>query len=216
MSGYINKLRKLYPRADVGRGDGAGRKTDLPLDHRLTFCPSFDEKWTFDEERKICLNDIEAEDILKEGGGDIRVMCGLFQGISDYQNHVWTRGGKGSQKFNASVDSLKGTIQRKLGIIYDNLTGGVSFECSGEDFWINNVNVRSVLNLYRIKPTNKARTYLSGLRDKLGLILGARRSSSRHDGARTQAHDLFDEISSALEFIPPDAPYRLMDGSRGV
>lgn len=216
MSAYINKLRGLRSRADIARGGGTERNTDLPLDHRLTFCPAFDEKWTFDEERKICLNDIEAEDILKEGGDNIGVLCGLFQGASDYQNNVWARGGKGREKFNAAVDSLKSTVQRKLGNIYDNLTGGIAFECVDDDLWINDVSVRSVLNLYRIKPTNKARIYLAGLRDKLGLILERRQTNPRYDGVSDRVKNLFNEISMALEYCPPDAPLCLMDGSRSA
>lgn len=214
MGGYINKLRKLYPRPGVSKGGRTERKTDLPLDHRLTFSPSFDEKWTFDEERKISLNDIDVKDVMTEGGGSVGVLCGLFQGLSDYQDHVWKKGGKGFEKFNGTVDSLKSTIQGRLGHIYDNITGGICFEFSNEDFWINNINVRSVLCLYRIKPTEKARCYLAGLRNKLGLILSRRRTSSRYDGVSDRAQGLYDEISLALEYIPPDAPLCLADGSR--
>lgn len=214
MSGYVNKLRKLYPRADVSKSGQTEQKTDLPLDHRLAFVPAFDEKWTFDEERKICLNGIDVKEVMAEGGNNIGVLCGLFQGLSDYQGHVWKKGGRCFEKFNGVVDSLKSAVQHKLGNIYDNLTGGICFEFSEDEFWINNINVRSVLSLYRIKPTEKARRYLSGLHDKLGLILSHRQSSSRYDGVSDRAQGLYDEISLALEYLPPDAPLRLTDGSR--
>jgi hypothetical protein len=214
MTDYINRLRRTDRS---GRVSGDGRTehcTDLPLDHRLTFSAGPGEKWTFDEERKIRLNDEDVGELIHEGANDIGLLCGLSQGLYDYQQHVWSKGGKEREKFNAQVFSLQATIHHRLGSIYDGLTGGVHFECKGSDFWINNVNICSVLNLYRLRPTDKARQYLCGLRDKLGLILSRRHSSTRYDGVMPKARELLDEINLVLELIPPDGPLLLSDGSR--
>ncbi|MFH0799711.1 MAG: hypothetical protein V2A66_05975 [Pseudomonadota bacterium] len=214
MSTYIDKLRGLRPGKGVSGGSPADQKSDLPLDHRLTFSPQKDEKWTFEEEQRICLNDADIKEIVGESGNDVRTLCGISQGLHEYQRHVWGKGGKGMGRFNGAVDSLQGTILGRLGSIYDGLTGGVRFECNGGDFWINNVNVHSVLKLYLLRPTDKARHYLSGIRDKLGLILSRQQSSTRYDGIQNRAKELFDDITLALEFVPSDAPPRLLDGSR--
>lgn len=216
MSDFINRLRRLPRFGGVSGGRSADRPTDLPLDHRLTFCPHPDEKWTFEEERRICINDVDVAEVLGEGANDVRLLCGLSQGLSEYRQHVWGKGGRDQAKFNAVVFALQDTILGRLGSIYDGVTCGVKFECDGRDFWVNNVNVRSVLALYWLKPTDKARRYLAGLRDKLGLILSRRQSSTRYDGIHEQARGFFDEITLALEHIPSDAPYRLGDGSRCV
>lgn len=214
MVNHIKRLRRIFPKGRSSRAiDGPA---DLPLDRQLTFEPGPGEKWTFDEDRGICVNDIGVKEMLASSGNDVGLLCGLSYGIYEHQRYVWSRGGKGHAVFNAAANSLQGTILERLGTIYDGLTGGVHFECDGSDFWINNVNVDSVLRLYRLRPTEKARTYLFGLRDKLGLILSRQRSSTRYDGIRIQASRLIDEITLALECIPSDAHCRLLDGRRSA
>ncbi len=143
----------------------------------------------------------------------MRLLSGLSQGLHDYQQHVWARGGKGFSQFNATVTSLQDRILGRLGGMYDSLSDGITVEFSGEDFWLNNVNVRSVLKLYWLRPTEKARRYLMGLRDKLTLILERRRTTSRHDGVRLSAKRILDELTLAVEHLPADAPLLLSDGS---
>lgn len=217
MSLDVNRLKELGRRFKVTGGSGASRavESDLPLDHQLTFSPQRDERWTY-EEGRVFLNDVDVREVMCEGTNNIGVLCGLSQGLCEYQQHVWEKGGKEFAKFNGTVSCLQDTISGRLGTIYDGLTGGVRFECNGEDFWINNVNVKSVLNLYRIKPTDKARRYLYGLKEKLGLILSRRQSSTRYDGVHDRARQLYSEIGSALEFVPADAPLCLGDGRRSA
>jgi hypothetical protein len=217
MSGEINKLRELGRRWGIMGGSKSSRATgsDLPLDHQLTFRPHHDEKWSY-EENRIFLDDVDVREIVGEGANDVAVLCGVSQGLCEYQQHVWGKGGKAFAKFNGTVSSLQDTIAGRLGSIYEDMTGGVRFECHGDDFWVNNVNVRSVLSLYRLKPTEKARCYLLGLKDKLGLILSRQQSSTRYDGVRDRARQLFLEIDAALEFVPADAPLRLCSGQRSA
>lgn len=214
MGDYINRLRRLNPRGKVSGSDCATGASDLPLDHRLSFSPEKDERWSFKDESRILLNDADVGEMIGENANDVGLLCGFSQGLYQYQQHVWSKGGKSLAKFNGVILSLQDTILGRLGCIYDGLTGGIRFECDGRDFWINNVNVRSVLSLYRLRPTDKARRYLIGLRDKLGLILSRQQSSTRYDGVHSQAREVFDEISMVLEFIPSDAVPRLVAGGR--
>lgn len=212
MSENISKLRGLRGLRPDGRVDGP---SDLPLDHRLTFSPHSGEKWSFEGERKVFVNGADVAELVGEGANDVGLLCGLSEGLARYKHYVWERGGGSQARFNAVVSSLQGTISTRLDSIYDGVMSGVKFECSGKDFWINNVNVRSVLALYWHRPTEKARRYLAGIRDRLGLILASRRSNTRYDGIHERARELFDKISLAMEHIPPDAPYRLERSSRG-
>jgi hypothetical protein len=216
MIGTLNRLRDLTRRSGVsGKGDAPRtHESDLPLDHQLT-CVQNGEKWTYRDNR-ILIDDEDARGVIGEAANDVGVLCSVSQGLHDYQQHVWSRGGKGNAKFNGAVHSLQDTIGGRLGSIYEDMTGGVRFECRGEDFWINNINVRSVLNLYRLKPTDKARRYLMGLQQKLDLILSRQRSSTRYDGVREPARQLSLEIEAALEYVPPDAPLCLGDGRRSA
>lgn len=217
MIGTVNKLlRDVVRRPGVSRGGGAQRthESDLPLDHQLSFVQN-NEKWTFRDNR-VFIDGEDAREVVGHAANSVDVLCSVSQGLSDYQQHVWSRGGKGNAKFNGAVASLHGTICGRLGAIYEDMTGGVRFECRGDEFWINNINVRSVLNLYRLRPTDKARHYLRGLKQKLDLILSRGRSSTRADGVREPARQLSLEIEAALEFVPPDAPLCLTDGRRSA
>lgn len=213
MTNYINRLRRLKGRRYVDE-DAWVTSADLPLDRTLTFSPAKDEKWSFKDESRIMFNDVEVVPLINECRDQVGVLCGLLKGLYDYQQFVWKKGGKEFEKFNALVFSIQSKISGRLHTIYDGLTGGVKFECDGDDFWINNVNVRSVLNLYWLRPTEKARHYLAGLRNKLGLILASQSSSTRYDGVTNKAERLYAELGSALEYTPPDAPYRITHSSR--
>lgn len=218
MSGYINRLRRNTSRIRGGvSSDGARVRgaEDLPLDHQLSFTPEAGEQWKFKDDRWVFLNDVNVEEMVEECGRDIRTLCGLMQGINEYQRHVWTKGGKRAAKFNGIVYALQDKIFRKLNGIYDTITGGLSIECDGSNFWLNNINVRSVINLYRLRPTEKARRYLLNLRDKLSLIMSRRQTSTTHDGIAEQARRLHAEIGAVLEYVPSDAPLCLASGDSG-
>ena len=211
----VGKIRDFGRRLGVGGNSRASKKSesDLPLDHQLTYKPEPDEKWTFRDNR-IINDEVDVRELVGESGNDVAVLCGVYQGLCEYQQHVWKKGGKGFAQFNGIVSSLQDTIAGRLTSLYEDMTGGVRFECSGQDFWVNNVNVCSVVALYRIRPTEKARCYLLGIKEKLGLILARQQSSTRYDGIRGRARELLVEIESALEYVPADAPLRLGDGRR--
>jgi len=177
--------------------------SDLPLDYQLTFDASADEQWKFEDEH-IYYNDEDVNEIINESANDIHCLNNLSVGLDQYRQYVWERGSKSHGKYNGTVNALLEKILGRLGNIYDGLVGGVHFEFCDGDFWINNVNLRSVLKLYKIRPTNKARCYLFGLRNKLGLILGSQSGNPRYNGVNKEAEKLFNEISCALDKIPVD------------
>lgn len=207
MLNYINKLGRIS-RKRTDSSKGAERVTDLPLDHQLTFSPSPDEHWTY-EDGNILFNEMDVKEIVRESANEVGVLCGVSHGLNDYQQFVWNRGGKQNASFNGLVNSVQHSIQGRLLNLFDGLTGGIHFECLGTDFWINNVNIRSVVRLYMIRPTEAARVYLEGLRDKVALILSRRHTSNRYDAVHEQARELFEEITFALENISPSGPPRL-------
>ncbi len=202
----INRLRE---KIRIGSDKHSQSVSDLPIDHRLTFNPSSDEKWTFEDDH-IFYNGYDVNELIDEQANDIGCLNGISYGLDEYRQYVWQQFGQGNGKYNATVDALLGKVLGRLGNIYDGLVGGVSFEFSNGDFWLNNINVRKVLNLYRVRPTNKARCYLVGLRNKLGLILESQNGNHRYDGVHEIAKQLFHEISCTLDQIPiADANYYL-------
>lgn len=208
MIGTLNRLRTQ--RTSVGRrGEAKARNTDLPLDHQLTFEPSPDERWTFEEGSKICVNGEDVAEAIRENKQDVRLLVGVANRLSAYQQHVWERGGKGMAAFNGRVSAIQNSIAGRLSNLYDSLTGGMHVECVGEDFWLNNINVRSVIGVYLQRPTEAARRYLEGLRDKLALILTRRQSSKQYDALRSQAERLYAEVSLVLQCAPSSHVPRL-------
>lgn len=214
MIDYINKFRGIGGRRGVSRRGRADHPSDLPLDKRLTYDPYPDEHWTFEDDGRVHLNGVDIGQMVDEERNDIQFLCGVSRGLQHYQLHVWSRGGKGKADFNAQANALQDKVHGRLGDIYDSLTGGLHFELLSGEFWVNNINVRKVINLFYQRPTEKTRQYLVGLRDKLGLILSRRRSSKRYDGVHREVDILFKDVSLALEYIPADAPARLVGDVR--
>jgi len=202
-------------RLRTGRTDSKGaekaRKSDLPLDHQLSFNPTPDERWSY-RRGHVYINDIDVNELVNKNGNDISMLSGLSFSLEEYRNFVWGRGGRINAKFNGAVEALQGKIIGRLGSIYEGLTGGINYEYAHGAFWINNVNVQAVIALYRIRPTTKARSYLRGLRDKLFLIIARKQSSPRCDGIHDVVSKLIDEIDGAIEIhTPSDTPLLVAD-----
>ncbi|MBN1283270.1 MAG: hypothetical protein JXA24_05820 [Proteobacteria bacterium] len=209
----ISDFKRLseLTRKITGRGERAERmhSTDLPLDHQLTFSPEPDQRWTYDPGMGVCVNDTDVRELVHDNPNDVGMLCGLSHGLYRYQQFVWSKGGKSNAQFNGAVNSLQHAVLGRLGNIYDTITGGMSVTLEGEDLWLNNINVRSVLKLYALRPTDAARCYLEGLRDKVGLILSRRKTSSKYDAVRDEAARIFDEINIVLSAVPSSGPPRL-------
>lgn len=203
MSTDFDRIRNLPGKVGLRPGDKTERQTDLPVDHRLTFTPDKDEKWTF-ERGSILLNGDDVNEIINQVGEDIGSLNFLSFALDEYRSYVWNNHGKTHTKFNGKINAFLEKILSRLGGIYDGIMGGVRFEYSDGDLWVNNINLRAVLNLYRIRPTQKARCYLVGLRNKLALILGSQNGNARYNHVAAEAERLFNEISCVIDNIPPD------------
>lgn len=201
MLNALNRLKSSGSKR-TDRARESGRTSDLPLDRRLSFTPSRDERWNYDD-GAILLNDMDVKEVVRECSNEVGVLCGVSEGLNEYQHFVWSKGGKEYAAFNGVVDAVQHTIQGRLTNLFDGLTGGVHFEWMGEDFWINNVNVRSVVKLYALRPTQAAKCYLEGLRDKVGLILSRRQASTRYDAVYEEAQSLYEEIDHVLNTVSP-------------
>ncbi len=215
----INLIDKYRRTGGVRSSKGARkseRSTDLPLDKRLSYKPSPDEEWSFEEDGRVHVNGVDIEEMIEEERDDVKFLCGTSNGLDKYQHFVWSKGGRGQADFNAKVRSLQDKVHGRLNTIYDDLTGGVRFELHDGEFWINNINVRKTIILFYHHPTEAARRYLMTLRDKLDLILSSRRTNKRYDGVQEYASALFKDINLALEYIPADAPPRLVAHERNA
>ncbi len=213
----INRLQKAFRKKEIKRdAEQSALAPDQSLDSRLSYNSEEgeSEKWTF-ENNRILVDDEDVGDIVNRHAHDIGVLSSVSYGLEKYRQFVWAIN-KGNDQFNGAVQGLQEKVLGRMGNIYDDITGGVRFELNRDRLWINNVDVRSVINLYRLRPTHKARAYLKGLRDKLGLVLSRQKSSNRIDGVHSKASQVMAEISAALLQQPADEPPRQLTAGRSA
>lgn len=213
MFSRIDKLRNLASKTRVRSDEKSEKSSESLFDPHLTFAPSSGEKWTF-EENHIYLNGDDVNKIINESSDDITSLTGLSAGLDQYRQHVWSNNGKSLAKYNGTVNALLEKILGRLGNVYYGLVGGIRYEYSDGDLWINDINVRAVLNLYRIRPTRKARCYLAGLKNKLGLILSSQSDRAHSNGIESEAERLLGEISETLEHVTPNDSYISLPSAR--
>ncbi|MBU0706686.1 hypothetical protein KJ807_05740, partial [Patescibacteria group bacterium] len=101
-----------------------------------------------------------------------------------------------------------------LANIYGEITGGVRVECNSDgSFWLNNIEVKKLLTLYSSRPTEKAKLYLEGMKNKLCWIIQSKNVTNKNDGIRAVAQSMVAQIEETLERVPtrkllPDAHSR--------
>ena len=211
MSINIKRLQRWRTGKTSAKSGGRERVSDLPLDRQLTFNPDPTEEWKYRDGR-IFINDEDVGVLINEHGNDIGFLSAVNFSLDSYKQFVWGRGGMGNAKFNGAVDALQGKIVGRFGSIYEGLVGGVRYEFTDNVFWINNVNVKAVIALYRMRPTSQAKEYLKGLRTKLFLIIARQQSNPRVNGIHGVVHQLIGEINGALKRSPPaDTPLLVAD-----
>lgn len=210
----FNNVKRFSRRLRVGGGSRAPLSVDdLPLDHRLSFSPEPDERWTF-EDQHIYFNDEEVNGLVNENANNAGFLSGISTLLDGYRNNVWQRGGRSNIHFNGTVAALQGKIVGRLGSLYDGLESGIRFEMTDGKLWLNNVDVTALINLYRLRPTPHAHAYLRGIRDKLALILSRRSDSHRYDGVHGEVDRVFAEIEAVLGNPPAGDPYLLVAHTR--
>lgn len=158
------------------------------------------EAWGF-ENGRITLNGNDVEAMVNSNRNDISFLSNLSSALQSYKNHVWENS-KTNEHFNGSIQALQGKVARRLSDIYDEKTNSVSFEyAQDKTFWVNNIDPKKVMTLYQIRPTEKARVYLEGLKDKLNWIISHNSATNRFDGVRDKAKELHNQIGEVLEKV---------------
>ena len=195
MSTDINRLRRSFRRLRIDTDSSAPSQAQELFDPSFSFSPEPQEHWTFEDSR-IVLNGEDASELIDHHRDDIGFLSGFSGGLELYRRHVGEGSGEQRGKFFGVVQGLQEKIHRRLTGIYETLTSGVHVELSSGQLWINNIDVRAVMSLYRLRPTQKARVFLRGVRHKLALILG--RGTDRHALEQT-----LDEIDTLLDTRPP-------------
>lgn len=199
---YIGKIRDRLNIRGGGRQESGPifGSADLPLDHRLTFNRDANEEWSY-RDGHIFVNGVDIDDVLEYEGKDVRLWCSVSEAISDYKDEVARRADHNVSKFIFKIDSLQDKVLGNMKRLYDEKMDGYYLTFGDGEMLLNNFNVRAFLALYHMRPTEKARKFLVGLKSKLALILVSKncRQQQRVPGVLQQ---IYDEVLIALEISP--------------
>lgn len=205
---YIGKIRdRLNIRGRGKQESGAVFGTnDLPLDHQLTFKRDANEEWSY-RDGHVFVNGVDIDDVLYYEAKDVRLWCSVSEAISDYKDEVTRRADHNVSKFIFKIDSLQDKVLGNMKRLYDEKMDGYYLTFGDGEMLLNNFNVRAFLALYHMRPTEKARKFLEGLKSQLALILVSKscRQQQRVPGVLQQ---IYEEVLIALE-IPPIETRRL-------
>ena len=203
----INRIRERFRRiTDLKSEASATNASDLPIDHQLTFQRDAGEQWTF-RDGHIYLNDEDIEDLLNEARDDVKFQSAVSDAVSEYRELVWKKGNGSFAKFSVRADAIQDKILCNMKRIYDERTGGVRLAWGDGACLLNNLNVRAILAMYHIRPTEKARKFLKGLKSKLALILVNKNGSPHFERVNSVVKSLYNEVDSALDKTPIDGCY---------
>ncbi len=97
------------------------------------------------------------------------------------------------------LHKLSGRLKRKLDETVDALT----FSVEDGQLLLNGINVNAFLEMAKQNPTQKAKIFLKGLKNRLGIMLTNRLGNPNYEKIRSIAHDLFDQIDQELGKPPP-------------
>lgn len=183
------------------RTTGSGRRQSGSASQATDACCTFQrapgEEWSFDGQ-SVLLNGRDVSDLLDGGDGEVSTWCGVIDALGEYRSFADARPFSQKGRLTGVIGGLQERALSQLGRVYDEKMGGIAVKWGDGQLLINNVNVRAMLAMFHVRPTNKAKKFLEGLKNKLSLILC--NQTTNHHVARAQevVRELYDEVCSSL------------------
>lgn len=202
----ISRLNERFKKAEIAKRDTSSvtsSDSDLPLDNQLTFQRDCNEGWSY-HDGHIYLNDEDIETVLDENNNDVKFQSAVSDAISEYRDLVWRRGNGQFAKFTVKADGVQEKILNNMKRIYDERTGGIKLSWGDGGYLLNNLNIRAIIAMYHVRPTEKAQKFLKGLKAKLALILVNKNSSPHYERVSKVVRTLYDEVDNAISQTPID------------
>lgn len=105
-------------------------------------------------------------------------------------------------RLSALVDAYIGKIMRMIKRKYDETADGLSY-CLDDDgqLTLNGMNVTAFIEMARRYPSDKARKFLKGLKNRLGVILTNKANNPNYEKIKEATERLFSEIDQEIERI---------------
>ncbi len=107
---------------------------------------------------------------------------------------------------HAFLTKIGGRLKRK----FDETVDGLAFHYEDGQLLLNGINVNAFVEMARRNPTHKAKIFLKGLKNRMGLMLSNRLSNLNYEKMRFIVEDLTaqidEELSKGMEeviYLPP-------------
>ncbi len=204
--GILSRVRGGLDRVRGGNiEETAPSLTDMPLDHQLSFRSDGGDSWQFDGWH-VMHNGEDVEDEIERPRSGVKEWEDISVGLGTYKDVVFRRAPTRFERLAAAISRIQGRILALMKRVFDEKMGAVNLRWGDGRALLNNVNVRALMAMYHVRPTEKARRYLDGLKQKLGLILSQAHVSPAYTRVNRLAQDLYDEITDSLEVPAFDRP----------
>ncbi len=112
--------------------------------------------------------------------------------------------------FAALVHAFLGKIGGRLKRKFDETIDGLAFHYEDGQLLLNGINVNAFIEMARRNPTRKAKIFLKGLKNRMGLMLSNRLSNLNYEKIRGVIEELYsqidEELSKGMEeviYLPP-------------
>jgi len=156
-------------------------------------------RWQFND-GKVWVDEFDVDSLISESKEEIGYWVGLAEGLSEYRKKMskYAREQDQLERFEAVVEALLGKLMRRLKKSYDKKMTGLSWSLENGQFILNGINIRSLLALYRLRQTAKAKEFLRGLKKKLAMLLRNSEESPDYERVHQVVSDLYREIDEVV------------------
>lgn len=156
-------------------------------------------RWQFND-GKVWINEFDVDQLITKSHEEVGYWIGLADGLNEYRKKMLKYAREQDQfaKFEAVVDALLGKLMRRLKKSYDKKMTGLSWSIENGQFILNGVNIRSLMALYRLRQTAKAKEFLRGLKKKLAVLLRNNEESSDYERVHEVVADLYRELDEVV------------------
>jgi len=207
----MSQIRKIYERFKGGGArkteSAVPRESGLSPDHQVNgYQRGPDEHWNFKDGR-IYVNDEDVEHLVDKNPNDTKLLSAITDAVSEYRDVIYKKSAYQYGNVNKSAERILDKVLCNMKRIYDEKTGGVSLRWGDGAYLINSLNVRAFLAFYYVRPTEKARRFLVGLRSRLALILCNKGCSPHYERMARVARALYNEVEDAIHTTPIDGRY---------
>ncbi|MFO1518513.1 MAG: hypothetical protein U1F57_02420 [bacterium] len=100
--------------------------------------------------------------------------------------------------FAAMVHALLTKIGGRLKKKFDEKIDGISFQLEEGQLLLNGINIHAFIEMAKRHPTQKAKIFLKGIKNRLGVMLSNRFGNPNYEKIRTTCEELFAEIDREL------------------